>query len=83
MDNIVLFIKEKVNDIVGDDLIRKLSEHDTFRDVGVDSIDYAAMVMEIEEHYNIDLIEGDIPWHKIDTIYKLAEVVNERVESNN
>ena len=56
-----------------------LSITENFRNIGVDSIDYVSVVMEIEEYYDIELVEAEVEWHKINTIEKLAEIVNEQI----
>tara|TARA_Y100000592_G_C5474353_1_gene321357 strand:- start:2813 stop:3055 length:243 start_codon:yes stop_codon:yes gene_type:complete len=79
MNDICKIIENKIFLITNLEALRPLPTNDSFRSIGVDSIDYVSIVMEIEEHYNIELVEADIEWHKINTIYKLAEIVNERI----
>ena len=78
MDEIIKLVKQKVLEVISDDP-EHISDNEQFRNIGIDSIDYVSLVMEIEEHYGISLIEEDIPWHTINTIYKLSEVVHERI----
>ncbi len=78
MDEVVKLVKQKVLEIT-DSNPEDISDNEQLRNTGIDSIDYVSLVMEIEEHYSISLIEEDIPWHTINTIYKLAEVVYERI----
>lgn len=79
MNDICKTIQQKIFLITGLKSPESLSIKENFRNIGVDSIDYVSIVMEIEEHYNIELIEAEVEWHKVNTIEKLAEVVNEQI----
>ena len=79
MDDICKVIQQKISLIVGLNSLSSLPINQNFRNIGVDSIDYVSVVMEIEEHYGIDLIEAEVEWHKVNTIEKLAEIVNEQI----
>ncbi len=79
MNSVITKITEKVYNIFAEDVVLPIDENETFRNLGVDSIDYAALVIELEDEFNIDLIEDDVPWHTINTIQKLAAVIDERI----
>ena len=49
-------------------------ESDILKDVGLDSLDYASVVVTVEDRLGVKLREQEIDWSRLATIRQLAEV---------
>ena len=45
-----------------------------FAEQGVDSLDYAFIVVNLEKKHNVDVLNLDIPWNTISTPIELVQV---------
>ena len=78
MDNISEIIEEIVINYIKDkDQI--IDENIILLNMGITSLDFIRIIVELEEKFSITFDNDDIVLYKLDTIYKIEEVVRELV----
>ena len=50
------------------------NDYMNFAEQGIDSLDYAFIVVNLEKNHGIDVLNLEIAWNKITTPYELATV---------
>lgn len=78
MDNISEIIEEIVINYIKDkDQI--IDENIILLNMGITSLDFIRIIVELEEKFSITFDNDDIVLYKLDTIYKIEEVVRKLV----
>ena len=55
-------------------------DSDILKDVGLDSLDYASVVVTVEDRLGVKLREEEIDWSRVGTIRELAAVFDEHAD---
>lgn len=53
-----------------------------FDEVGIDSIDYAQIVIEVDHKFSINVLDLPIQWHQIKTVQHLLDIFVSVMSSN-
>jgi acyl carrier protein len=56
-------------------------DSDILQDVGLDSLDYASVVVTVEERLGLKLREEEIDWSRVKTIRDLAGVFEQHADA--
>ncbi len=69
-------IKEAIKRVMGDTLLKEISEEDTLKELGCDSLDIVEITMEIEDDFFIEIPDVDLKNFK--SIKDLIDYVTEK-----
>lgn len=74
LDEILNHLKKCIEDVsVGAFLARDISNNDSLMsDLGLDSLDYASVMLMTEDWLKINISESEVNWSKIQTVNDLA-----------
>lgn len=67
-----------INEIVGDVAIKQEDYDTTFKDLGIDSLDTANILFELEEKYNINFLEEDV--ENLNTVNAIVKYITENLK---
>lgn len=67
-----------INEIVGDVAIKQEDYDTIFKDLGIDSLDTANILFELEEKYNINFLEEDV--ENLNTVNAIVKYITENLK---
>lgn len=87
MEKVIKMSKEEIQKIITAILVDKLgisgsevtADASFIKDLGIDSLDYAELVMEFEQNFDIRIPDMDA--EKLSTINQAVKYINEKIQS--
>ncbi len=88
MENIIKMPKEEIQKAITNILVEKLGiaqsevtpDASFIKDLGIDSLDYAELVMEFEQNFNIRIPDMDA--EKLSTVNQATTYINDKINES-
>lgn len=71
-------VMKVITNIVNDIVIKEEDYNTILKDLGVDSLDTASVLLELEEKYEIDFLEEDV--ENLNTVNLIVKYINENIK---